>query len=194
MSRSTMAAIILRLRGMTQAGTADYTVAGVSYWTDDHLQDVLDRYRVDVMREQIDPLDSYDSGNIVYKDYYSVYDCYESTDGGTAIFELEDGLGNTIGTVNYTPDYQRGYISFVVDTDGATYYLSGRSYDINAAAADVWRQKAAQYALSVDFSTDNHSIRRGAIVKQCMEMSALYERQQRPKTVTLLRSDHDWTD
>jgi hypothetical protein len=54
--------------------------------------------------------------------------------------------------------------------------LTGRSYDIYAAAADIWRRKAAHYASSsFDFSTDNHSIKRSQVYKHCLEMAEHYE-------------------
>ena len=47
MAREGMAQLLLDLRRETYAGTADHTVAGVAYWTDDQLQAQLDRTRED---------------------------------------------------------------------------------------------------------------------------------------------------
>ena len=52
-ARTGMANLIIRLRGMVQSGTADYTVAGSAYWTDDQLQDGLDKYRRDIVNVAI---------------------------------------------------------------------------------------------------------------------------------------------
>ena len=43
--RDTMAELIADLRALTDAGTSDYTVGGVSYWSDQQLQDALDGRR-----------------------------------------------------------------------------------------------------------------------------------------------------
>jgi len=48
-----MIELVRTLRGMTDAGTADYTIAGFEYWTDDHPLNIMDRYRVEVYREHL---------------------------------------------------------------------------------------------------------------------------------------------
>jgi len=42
-ARDGMTNIIATLRAWTEAGTADYSVAGTTYWDDGQLQDTLDR-------------------------------------------------------------------------------------------------------------------------------------------------------
>ena len=49
---------------------------------------------------------------------------------------VEDSDGDIIGTANWTADYARGLISFTADQAGTTYFVTGRTYDLNAAAAD----------------------------------------------------------
>lgn len=193
MARSTMSELITRLRSYTQAGTADYSVAGVTYWTDDQLQAVLDRFRLEIYMEPLVSVESYSGGTAQWINYQSAYTDFESTNGGTAIFEVEDGAGVTIGTANYTPDYPSGRLVFAADTGGSALYLTGRSYDVFGAAADVWRQKSGQYALAVDFSTDNHSIKRGAIIQQCQSMADYYQSKARPRTVDMDRGDYAWS-
>ena len=46
-ARAGMADIVDTLRGMTDAGVNDYTIAGVPYWSDAQVQRVLDRHRND---------------------------------------------------------------------------------------------------------------------------------------------------
>jgi hypothetical protein len=186
-----MAELIETLRGMTDAGTADYTIGTAAYWDGDHIQTVLDRHRVDVYFEPLQPVEKYTSGGSVeFHTYYSVYKNYEQTSGGTAIFWLEDGTGADVGTVNYTVDYLNGRITFTADTEGTVYYLTGRSYDLNAAAADVWRQKASHYATrAVDFSTDNHRFSQSQIIRHCQDMATYYASMGAPVVVTLERSD-----
>ena len=102
-ARTTMTDLIARLRGYVASGTADYTVGTASYWTDTQLQDVLDRYRMDVTREVLAPREVYTDGTAEYYDYYSQYGDYETTDGGTAIFEVEDAAGSTAGALSRSP-------------------------------------------------------------------------------------------
>ena len=40
--RTGMTNLVARVRALTGAGTAEYTAGTVTYWTDDHLQTILD--------------------------------------------------------------------------------------------------------------------------------------------------------
>jgi len=189
-----MAELIDVLRGMTQAGTADYTLGTATFWDGDQMQRVLDRYRFSVTREQLGKIEFYaGGGTIEYYDYVSQWGNYEQTSGGSAIFWIEDGVGDNIGTASYTADYLSGRITFSSDTGGTTYYLTGRSYDLNRAASDIWRQKASYYANTFDFSTDNHSVKRSDIYKHCLEMASYYATlSDSGQSVTIMtRSDID---
>lgn len=192
-ARSGMSNLLLELRGMCEASANEYTIGLANYWDDDQLQNILDIHRRDIVFE---PLRMYPyqiaGGSLEYKDYRSAFGFYEATTGGTAIFYVQDGTGATIGTANYTPDYRRGQVLFGADTGGSALYLTGRSYDLQAAAADVWRRKAAHYAPSAfDFSTDNHSIQRSQVYAHCLEMANYYSGQSSNavSTVDMFRSD-----
>jgi hypothetical protein len=188
-ARTGMSDLINRLRGLTQTSTNDYTIGSITWWSDNHLQDFLDKHRQDVYNAQLTPIEEYQGGTPVYLNYYSGYHNFEQTTGGTAIFYITDGVGAAVGTALYTPDYNRGAVTFAADTGGSTYYLYGRSYNLNAAAADIWRHKAGQYATAVNFSTDNHRIDRGEIIKNCLSMAAYYDQQTGATSVTILRND-----
>lgn len=193
MARTGLSNLITELRGMTEAGTADYAVSGGTYWSDDHLQDVLDIHRTDVIFEQLSmyPV-QVSGGSLSYKDYRSSHGYLEATTGGSAIFYIQDSTGANIGTANYTPDYRRGVFAFSTDQRGSVYYMTGSSYDLDAAAADVWRRKAAHIAsTSFDFSTDNHSISRSQIYTHCLEMAEFFESKSSDviTSIPLFRSD-----
>ena len=173
--RETMNDIIDALRGMTNAGTADYTIAGRAYWTDDQLEDVLDRNRVDMNRVIMTGIKSVSFDNDPeWRRYNAPQGWLEKTDGGTAIFFLQLAGGSVVPLSEYTPDYQRGIVEFTDDRGGQTIYLTARSYDVYAAAADVWEQKAAQAAGMIDFSTLNHSVKRGHVSQAYQRMAAKY--------------------
>ena len=189
-ARTTLATLITRLRGLSQAGTADYSVSGTTYWTDDQLQDVLDAHRQDVYRAPMQSVLVYNGGTVEYHDYFSGYTNLETTTGGTSIFYIEDSAGSVVGTALYTPDYNRGVVNFPADTGGSAYYLYGRSYDLNAAASEVWRTKAGHYAMAVNFSTDNHRIDRGEIIKNCFVMADHYDKMSAPVSISITRNDN----
>jgi hypothetical protein len=177
MARTGMTALLEELRGLCEAGTSEYTIGTTLHWSDNALQDVLDLNRKDLIHY---PIQSYpivvSGGTLQYYDYRTGFGFLEQTTAGTAIFYLQDSTGATLGTALWSADYRKGYITFASDAKGTAVYLTGRSYDLNAAAASVWRKKAAHYApTSFNFSTDNHSISREQVYNHCIEMASFFD-------------------
>ena len=190
MARATMADLITQVRGLSNAGTADYTVNASSYWTDDQVQEVMERYRVDIHRVEMQPIPKHvGESELEWYEYHSGYSYLEQTDGGTAVFVVENSVGGDQGTATWSADYNRGVVTFAADTAGSAYFLTGRTYDLNRAAADMWRMKAAHYASAYDFSTDNHNMKRSQLISNAMQMAAMYERNSAMNVVTMYRSD-----
>lgn len=181
-----MADNIQYLRGLTNAGTADYTLGTITYWDDDQMQGVLDRNRIDFYRDHLGKVQTYEGGSVIYKVYQSERKFIES---GSDYFEIEDAAGNTVGTALYSVDYERGKVTFASDTGGSSYYMTGREYRINSAAADVWRMKAANVSAYYDFSTDNHKLSRSQITKQFLDMADYFSGQSGVQAVEMFRSD-----
>jgi hypothetical protein len=184
-ARTGLSDLITNLRGMANAGVVDYTSGGVSFWSDDQLQTILDRHRAEIRNIYCTPVPKMVSGAVQYLDYYIGCANLES---GTAL-AVEDGVGNAYGTATYSVDCARGIISFTSDNKGASVAVTGRSYDLNAAAADVWRMKAASVAQAYDFSTDNHRMNRSQMIKNYLEMAELYEGMQVPTVNKIYRDD-----
>ena len=174
-ARTGMTELIASVRGMTNAGTADYAISGVNYWSDDQLQQKLDAHRMDFYGAELPCITAIEGGAVVYKTFRSPYRNLES---GTVNFLLVDLNGTPAGTAEYSADYINGIVTFVADQAAKAWYLTARSYDVYAAAADVWRMKAAHASeTSFDFSTDNHSVKGSNIPAQCLKMADYYERQ-----------------
>ena len=189
-ARTSMASLITNLRGLTSAGSAEYTVNAVSMWTDEQLQTVLDRHVTYVKDQQLRPEETLESGgSVAYYDYQSPYRFFETTDAGTSRFIIKDETYATVGTAAYSVDYPRGRINFGTSTAGLTRYLTGFSYDMNAAAADVWSQKASHYVTAYDVSTDNHSLKRSQIIQGCLTMAREYASGAQVFSVTIDRGD-----
>lgn len=160
MARTGMAEIITQVRQLAAAGSADYTAANVTYWSDDQLQTILDRTRVEIWDEQIPYVPTVDGGGTtVYTEYRVPWTWLEQTTGGTAIFYLRDTTGARIGTADYTIDYAYGRVTFGADQGGSVRYVTARSYDVYEAAAVVWETKAAHVALKFDFDADGASFK-----------------------------------
>lgn len=190
MARAGMSDLITELRGMCDAGTADFAIGTASYWSDDHLQSALDLHRMDVNHEYIEPTSTVNTSNqTVYKDFYTPFRNLES---GTVTF-IQDLNGAAVGTADYTIDYFNGKITFTNDTAGSVLHLTTRVYDLNMTAADIWRRKAANAAKMFDFSTDNHSVKRSQFMANCNAMAASFASQAGIQTADLVRTDlhHD---
>lgn len=172
-AREGMASLITKLRGMTNAGLNDYSIANIPYWTDAQLQDVLDTHRLDFYEHELESISAIEGGIFVYKTYRAPYRNLESS----TPFVLVDGLGTAAGTADYTADYVNGIVTFAANQEAKSWYLTARAYDLNASAADIWRMKAAHASADFDFSTDNHSIKGSQISMQCLKMADYYEQQ-----------------
>lgn len=186
-AREGMYTLIDTLRGMAAAGENDYTIGSTSYWSDEQVQQALDRHRVDVTRELLTPVEEYNGGTVVWKQYLTWRENWES---GTAFF-IQDSLGNTVSGTLYSMDYARGVVEFAASTGGSSYYVTGRTYNLNAAAADIWRKKAAHYAGQFSFSTDNMRVDKGELVKNAFHMASIFDAMAGPVNVTIYRSDTD---
>ncbi len=183
--RTGMSNPIARLREMGQASTADFTLSGTAYWTDAQLQDVLDSYRQDFFAVALEARSMLDSGGTArYYDYYFEPGAWEE---GTPNFVIANASG---GTVAPTIDYQAGHASFgTVSQGGTPYYVSGRKYDVFAAAAEVWGKKASAISDKYDFSADGQSLSRSQMHAQYLQMATEYASMALPMNARALRPD-----
>jgi len=188
--RAGMADLIAELRGLTDAGYDDFKVAGVPYWSDKHLQDHLDRYRFDFLEENLYPVQQYRNGTTYYNEYRSQYVNLEGVASGTGVFKLDNTGGTNMPGTMWSADYTRGVVTFTNDTAGSSMILTGRSYDLNAAAADVWRRKAAYAAKMYQFSSDGQSFNRQQFFQHCNQMAQYYEGMAKPTVISIYRGDN----
>jgi len=191
-ARAGMALILTRLRAMAAVGTADYSVADATYWTDDQLQALLDEYRWDWREVRLVARSEYVSGTTLYKDYFIPVNLgryWERAESGSEYWAIRDASGNEQGTALYTADYEGLRVRFAADQGGTAYYLDGRNYDLNRAAAAIWRRKAAHYATDVDWSSGNHSVRGHQTPMFCLTMAETFERAAGPTSVQMVRAD-----
>jgi len=175
-----MSDIILELRGAIDDATS-------AVWTDDELQDVLDQHRLRVWREPMEMERTLVSASdYEYKVYHSRWRNFES--GGTAYFQVEGADGTQRGTADYTVNYIAGVVSMTADQEGSALYLSGWSYDLNAAAADCWRQRASKVSSYYDVQADGHRLSRSQWFAHCRDLAQMYANQARPITVRQWRN------
>lgn len=186
-ARAGMGTLIDTLRGMCLASTADYSIGTHNYFMDGHIEEVLDRHKTYIVEEPLDnELTNYVSGTVQYLTYRSRFGNWEA---GTVNFKITDDAGDTIGTGNYTADFANGVITFTADQAGSSRYLTGYTYDMNAAAADLWRMKAAAYSSGCDFSSDNMRVNRGQLINNCLKMASDYSSRADVQVTDMMRDD-----
>jgi len=188
--RAGMTDLVQQLRGLSDVSVNDFTVAGVSYWSDRHLQDTLDKHRQDFYEDDLTSIQQTRNGTAYVLEYQSQFGNLESIASGTSVFKIDDAAGSILPGTMWTADYMRGVITFNSDTRGSSVILTGRSYDLNAAAADVWRVKAANAAKMYSFSTDGQSFQRNQFMANCIQMAQYYEGMAAPTNISIYRSDN----
>ena len=182
--RNGMVDLVQELRTLTIAGTADWTLGTVTYWTDDQLQAVLDKYRVDFFASELVEQEQYvgptgdptTAGSVIYKRFTTAYKNLETIASGTPYFAVTYANGGTVVEA-FTADYTNGILDFTNNQRGTPLYLTGRSFDVNQAAADIWTRKANYYSQAYDIKTDNHSLTRSQLYKQAMSQAEYFKSQ-----------------
>ena len=174
--RSGMQTLVDRLRVLTNAGTAQYTAGTATYWTDTHLQDVLDGHNawlVDhplIWRPQ-----TIATSDVEYLTAVVGYRNWEEAESGTARWVVRDAVGTVIGTATYSTDYRNGRITFTSDQGGTAYYLTGYSYNVYAAAVEVLEHKLAYVDLWYDVSTNHQGFNRSQVMKNLQDLIDKYQ-------------------
>ena len=181
-ARSGMSNLISRWRRLVDD-------AGSSTWTDDQAQQLLDMNRIDFWQEPLTVVPLESGGSVIYTVYQSEYMNLEEATSGTSAWRVYDSNGTVVGTATYSVDYIRGIITFTADQGGSARYLDGRSYDLNGAAADAWRERAASQANDYDFQADGARFSRGQWFDHCMSIADRYDMLRRPVKPTLERED-----
>jgi hypothetical protein len=186
MARSTLASLITATRELIadSGGTAQI-------FTDDTVQRHLDAHRCDFHHAPLTPVPTWTGGgSLSYFEYRIPYQDLETTSAGTAIFLVEDGIGTNVGTAAWAAvDYQSGIINFTTDYRGTALYLTGRSYDLYGAAADLLDDWAQKVSLEFDFSSDQQSFSRSQKQKMLKTAAEGYRRKTRARSTSVVRPD-----
>ena len=190
MARAGMADLIAELRGLGNASTNDFEIAGVTYWTDDQLEAVLDGTRVDFVRVALAPETDYSGTTAVYTRYRIPYRWVELPASGTDAWKIEDGDGNVIDPATYSVNWRTQTVSFSTDQGGEVRTLTGRAFDLYRAAANVWRRKAAWAAPRFDIRERvDLELKRTQVYEHCLRQAAYFEALAGPISVQMVRGD-----
>jgi hypothetical protein len=180
-TRAGMTNILTRWRRMVND-------AAGSVWTDAQALTLLDSFRTDIYEGGLVAAPQNQSGTTVYKVHMSPWENLEESSSGTAAFRLYDANGSAISS-GWSADYQRGLFTFTADQKGSARYIDARSYDLNAAAADGWRELMAAKASLYRFTADGATYDRQQWFEHCKAMALYYDSLSKPTYTTLERSD-----
>lgn len=174
MARAGMTNVIRRLRALTDAGAADYTLDGVTYWSDDQLQDELDRAGRTLQGEPLQPLWITEDGAARLYSYAFPFGRNFEEQAPDSGWAVHDALGNE--AAGYSVDYALRRITFPADQRGAFYSLDARVFNLEEAAARVWEQKTAFAATKLDWNADGRRVRGSQEHRHCRMMAAHFRR------------------
>lgn len=177
---------------MTQSGTADYTVNGTSYFTDDQIQTYLDENRKDYLFVPLNLVSEIDSnGSAIYQRYYMPDQAnWIERVGDDSLFRIYASAGNSPGTAEYTVNYDGQFIEFSSSTGGSAYYLDFSHYNLYRTAANMWEHKAGLVAAgAVDWASDNHRVSQSKQIDNYMMMSRKYRDLAGPMIARRVRTD-----
>lgn len=174
MARTTMATLITRLRSLINDPAGESQI-----WSDDELQDFLDANRFDVRHLALRPESTWTPGVVTYTDYYADYGEWESD------VVLEDGEGNNLSPKS--SNLVKGHWTF--EEQDPPVYVTGKTFDLWAVAADVLEAWAAKVALLFDFEADGGQYRQSQQREAFLAVAAQYRRKSRPGKAILIRDD-----
>lgn len=172
-------------------------------FTDQDLQDALDRNFVYFKYYMLTPDITRTSDTSIYVDYYiprELGEYFEVPQTGVTAesFYLQTfayepvvwGTGDT--QAQYNDVYKR--ITFNQDQQGKSYFLSGNSYDLYGAAAEIWLRKWSNREKYVDLKTDNHQLTLSQSRDFCYQQYQYFSSLSRKNVGTMfIRTDQVYT-
>lgn len=173
--RSSMAALISRVRLLIND-----PAGGSQIFADQDIQDVLDQTRRDYRTLQLMGTPTYSGSTIQYLDYYADLGDWEDD------VVLKQYLTNLV-----TPAVSEnivGHWSFATSVLPPI-FLTGKTYDVYRAAADLLERWAAKWTLAYDFSSDGQSFRRSQAAPALRDLAHTYRLHQRAFQLNMTRTD-----
>ena len=174
-ARASMTELITRIRGLIHdpAGTS-------TTFTDQEIQDALDTWRDEARYLELTPLETLAPTGIIYRDYAAERGLWEADE------ILVDAAYEPLTPA--TADRLTGRWTFDDHTPPPV-YITGKTYDLHGAAADLLEQWAAAEKLSFDFGADGAQYRRSQKVEMLLQLAAQYRGRQRPRMIPQVRGD-----
>lgn len=185
-----MKALVADLRLMTGVGTETLEIAGAKHYSDEDLERKLEN-RVGERMIQV-PVAM--AGRLEY-----------TGEGSSSRLALKDGKVNFEGTLDVETAelvtfwgapiegdvmiFGDGRIEFAESQLAKTPLLTGTTYDLNGAAADVLTDWASAVKLGYDISTDSQELKRSQRHEQLLEQAEAFRKRALISSVQMSRTD-----
>jgi hypothetical protein len=181
-----MATLIAQVRQMTGAGTAEYQVGAVTYFTDDQVQDLLDACRGELWQQPLTAEETWQPGGTTETTRFRL--SLAPVESG-ANFSVVDRLGNVISSGDYTLDPVQGLVTFATEPASTDLYVRAVAFDVYAAAAnllDQWAGALAVHGFTVEQGT---KLNRRERQESLRDASRQLRRRAWPRRVRIRRAD-----
>lgn len=173
--RSTMATLIARTRLLIN------DPAGASQvFQDSDIQDILDSSRSDVKNGVMIPQPTFAGSQIQFLDYYTKLGDWEDD------LVIKQYLINQVTPATSEPI--AGHWTFSLSTLPPL-YISGKTYDIYRASADLLERQAAMWVLRYNVNVDGQSLQRGQVTAALQNLARTYRMKQRAGAIHVIRTD-----
>lgn len=179
MARESLADLITKLRRLIGD-----TAGASQVWSDDELQAFLDEQRQDYQDWALVRVPRLVSGVYVYKDFWA-QNRLGDWESDVVIADLD---GNAVTPDADTSEPLLGHWRFAT-SQTTTLYLTGKTYDVHGAAAEVLKAWAAKEKLSFDFSTDNQSFKESQKAQMLLDLAKQFDGKRRVGSGALLNSE-----
>lgn len=194
--RSTMVGLITltRLKIFDLAGPSQQ-------FADQDVQDRLDANRNDIRYEQLQIAPSIvntsstaNSPQTIFADYYSQFEWWEAD----CVLQGQSSTGAAWATLTpLASDYIVGHWQFeltpfvngTVPGQLPPVFITGKIYDVYAAAADLLEFWGAALACAYDISVDGQVLKRSQLMAAKLNMARYYRSLAQPMIATMTRSD-----
>lgn len=195
--RTTMVDLIALTRLMI------FDPAGASQqFSDQQVQDALDRARDDIRYEQlvmapsiVNTTSTQNVAQTIFADFFSRYGYWEAD----IVLQgyLSGAYWKVLTPVSMELVIDEAHIVFEasVFTSGTVpgqlppVFATGKVYDVYSAAAALLRFWAATLSSAYDFSSDSQSFKRSQLLSMKLALAKEYSRQAKPRRAKMIRSD-----
>ena len=184
--RSTCLDLLHRLRRF-----AGDPYSHTQFFSDDDLQDILDRHRIPWRQWELTAEKTLTQGGIYsFTDYFA-----RGEAGAVEIGDWEKGYalqwGDWSTLTPATSDENTGHWTFSLPAPGQIppVFITGYSYDLAGAAAECWDTRANSYWAKFDASAQGTNARRSQMYTQCVDRAEHFRMQMRPAIAQLVRTD-----